>query len=73
MCGRLARRKVLLWGVLPACLTTFAPTEVSVGVEVGGRGLAALAAGLHFPFLQEEVFSFLVTLHLELCKQVLSP
>lgn len=32
-------------------------------------GLAAQTLSLHFPFLQEEVFSFLVTPHLELCKQ----
>jgi len=54
-------------GLVPA-QTTSAPMQVVVGAEravkVSGGGLAALAARLHFPFLQEGVFSLLVTLHL---------
>lgn len=38
-------------------------------VKATSRGLAAQTSSPHFPFLQEEVFSFLVTPHLELCKQ----
>lgn len=43
--------------------------RVERATRVSGGGLAALASDLHFPSLQEEVFSFLVMLHLELWKQ----
>lgn len=42
---------------------------VERAVKVTSRGLIAQTSSLHFPFLQEEVSSFLVTPHLELCKQ----